>query len=64
LPHIFEPFQRGDGGSRHSGAGLGLAIVQGFVESNGGSVSVKSRRGEGTVFAVELPATAPGRRAS
>lgn len=54
---IFEPFYRGpqaDAG-RWSGSGLGLAIAKGFVEANGGRISVQSLPGQGTSFAVELP---------
>ena len=54
---IFEPFYRGqqqDGG-RWSGSGLGLAIAKGFVEVNGGTISVDSLPGQGTSFVVELP---------
>jgi two-component system sensor histidine kinase KdpD len=50
---IFEPFQRGD--DRHTGAGLGLAIVRGLVEANGGRVWVESLPGQGASFVVELP---------
>jgi signal transduction histidine kinase len=57
LPHIFDRFYRVDESrSRESGgAGLGLAIVQEFVELMGGQVGVESRRGEGTTFSVFLP---------
>jgi two-component system sensor histidine kinase KdpD len=50
---IFEPFERGD--DRHTGAGLGLAIVRGLVEANGGRVWVESLPGQGASFVVELP---------
>jgi two-component system sensor histidine kinase KdpD len=50
---IFEPFQRGD--DRHTGAGLGLAIVRGLVEANRGRVWVESLPGQGASFVVELP---------
>jgi K+-sensing histidine kinase KdpD len=33
----------------------GLAIVKGFVEANGGSISVQSLPGQGTTFYVLLP---------
>jgi signal transduction histidine kinase len=60
---IFEPFYRGDGKtSQHRGSGLGLAIVKGFIEANGGRVSVESRLGQGTTFVVELPLADAGPR--
>ncbi len=54
---IFEPFYRGQSGSASAavGSGLGLAIVKGFVEANGGSISVQSLPGQGTSFVVSLP---------
>jgi two-component system, OmpR family, sensor histidine kinase KdpD len=56
---IFEPFYRGRTARSRAwtGSGLGLAIVKGFVEANGGSVSVRSRPGQGTTFHVLLPVT-------
>lgn len=57
LPYVFERFYRGDKArTRQSGGtGLGLAIVRSFIESHGGSISVKSIEGEGTVFNIILP---------
>ncbi len=55
LERAFEPFYRDDPGEAHPGAGLGLAIVRGFVEANGGRVHAESVPGQGTVFAIELP---------
>ncbi|HZE03660.1 MAG TPA: ATP-binding protein [Solirubrobacteraceae bacterium] len=54
---IFEPFYRGPGAAARSrtGSGLGLAIVKGFVEANGGTISVQSLPGQGTSFVVSLP---------
>lgn len=57
LERIFEPFHRApetrnDG---HVGSGLGLAVVRGFVEANGGRVWAESLPGQGTTFVVELP---------
>jgi two-component system sensor histidine kinase KdpD len=49
---IFEPFyRRGDGG----GSGLGLSIAKGFVEANGGEISVESVPGQGSTFVVSFP---------
>jgi two-component system sensor histidine kinase KdpD len=50
---IFEPFHKGRRGA--GGAGLGLAIVRGFVEAVGGRVNVQARPQGGTAFAVSLP---------
>jgi two-component system sensor histidine kinase KdpD len=53
---IFTPFYRGEGTARTvSGSGLGLAIAKGFVEANGGRISVESLPGQGTTFVIELP---------
>jgi two-component system sensor histidine kinase KdpD len=54
---IFEPFYRGRnaGSLAGTGSGLGLAIVKGFVEANGGSITVQSLPGQGTTFYVLLP---------
>jgi two-component system phosphate regulon sensor histidine kinase PhoR len=37
-----------------SGSGLGLAICKAFVELHGGTISVKSQQGEGTIFTFTL----------
>ncbi|HEY2904447.1 MAG TPA: ATP-binding protein [Vicinamibacterales bacterium] len=57
LPHVFEPFRQHEAGSaRHSGLGLGLAIVLQFVQLHGGSVSAHSDGpGRGAEFTVRLP---------
>jgi two-component system, OmpR family, sensor histidine kinase KdpD len=55
LPHVFEPFRQGDGGGGHGGVGLGLAIVKGFVEANGATVTAESQPGQGSVFAIDFP---------
>jgi two-component system, OmpR family, sensor histidine kinase KdpD len=58
--HVFEPFFRVRG-TPGSGSGLGLAICKGFVEANGGQISMTSSpptSGRGTSFAVSLPLVA------
>jgi len=54
LERVFEPFfstRRGTGGS-----GLGLYISKSIIEDLGGSISVSSEVGRGTVFEIRLPA--------
>jgi signal transduction histidine kinase len=57
IPRIFERFYRGSRANeaRGSGSGLGLAIVKSIVDMHGGRISVESRVGSGTTFAVILP---------
>ncbi len=50
LPRLFERFQRSD-----SGSGLGLAIARRVVERHGGTIRVKTARGAGSTFTIELP---------
>ena len=61
LERIFDRFYRVDKGRsrREGGTGLGLAIVKELVESLGGTVQASSRLGEGSTFAIRLPAAAP-----
>jgi PAS domain S-box-containing protein len=53
---IFENFEQAlDSTSRlYGGTGLGLAIVKQLVEAQGGSISVKSKIGEGSTFSFTL----------
>jgi two-component system sensor histidine kinase KdpD len=55
---IFEPFVRGVSVDAERGSGLGLAIARGFVNLNGGRLWVESTVGDGTAFALALPAVA------
>lgn len=56
LDQVFNRFQSHTVGTRHRGAGLGLSIVQSFVELHGGDVLIDSAPGEGTVVTCILPA--------
>ena len=55
--HVFERFYRADSARNRAsgGSGLGLSIVRAVVEAHGGRVGVRSTRGEGATFLVELP---------
>jgi len=56
LEKIFENFQQASSRTSrlYGGTGLGLAIVKQLVEPQGGSISVKSKVGEGSVFSFIL----------
>lgn len=58
LPRVFDRFYRADNARSQNGdeSGLGLAIVKSIVTSHGGTVSVASELGNGTTFALHLPA--------
>lgn len=48
---IFNPFFT----RKEHGTGLGLAVTQRIIESFGGSISVRSKPGEGATFTIDLP---------
>ena len=54
---IFDRFHRVGCGLVHDvkGSGLGLAIVKHIADAHGGSVTVESSPGNGSVFALHLP---------
>jgi signal transduction histidine kinase/DNA-binding response OmpR family regulator len=63
VARIFEEFHQiaTTGRGARSGTGLGLAITRRLVEMLGGEISVSSREGEGSIFAVTLPLEIEGR---
>jgi signal transduction histidine kinase len=52
ISKVFEPYYS----TKETGTGLGLAIVRKAVDDHHGSISVKSKVGEGTTFTITLPA--------
>ncbi len=53
LPYIFDPFFSTK--EVGYGTGLGLSVAHGIIEQHGGTLSVVSRVGEGSVFTIRLP---------
>ncbi|AQG81593.1 PAS domain S-box protein [Spirosoma montaniterrae] len=53
---VFQKFKQvNPQGHKHKGTGLGLAITKELVELQGGTISVKSRSGQGSTFTFTLP---------
>lgn len=56
IPKIFEPFTQEDDTTtnKYGGSGLGMAITGSLIDMMGGTVEVKSKKGEGTTFTVRM----------
>ena len=59
LDRAFDRFSRSDDACGHSGAGLGLSIVQLIAEAHGGGAAAENRAGGGADVWVTLPRTGP-----
>ena len=61
LPRLTERFYRVDAARSHAlgGTGLGLAIVKHITNHHRGLLSIDSTLGEGSTFAVQIPAANP-----
>jgi signal transduction histidine kinase len=55
ISKIFEPYYS----TKDTGTGLGLAIVRKAIDDHHGTISVKSKEGEGTTFTITLPVSGP-----
>lgn len=57
LPHMFERFHRIENvvGRTYEGTGIGLSLIKELVQLHAGTISVKSKEGEGSTFTVKIP---------
>lgn len=57
LARVFDEFSQEESGARtqYKGTGLGMAITKRDVDMMNGTITVQSKKGEGTTFTVELP---------
>lgn len=65
LEQIFRPFGQASGAytaAKELGTGLGLTLVREIIEAHGGTVSVDSTPGEGSVFTLAIPLAQDGKQ--
>jgi len=55
LPRVFDRFYRAESSRGADGAGLGLALVKSIVDLHGGSATIESEVGRGTMVKLTFP---------
>ena len=55
LPRVFDRFYRAESSRGSDGAGLGLALVKSIVDLHGGSATIESEVGHGTIVKLVFP---------
>ena len=55
LDKIFAMFQRLHGRNEYEGTGVGLAVCRRITDRHGGTITARSKPGEGASFIVTLP---------
>lgn len=60
VQHICEDYTRAEDSrvSKTQGTGLGMSVVKGFTELMGGTLTIQSELGKGSIFCVEIPFSA------
>ena len=55
VKHIFERYYQGQNSENITGTGIGLSFADRLAKMMGGSISVESKRNEGSIFTLQLP---------
>ena len=55
IGRLFQAFEQTRSGLKSGGTGLGLALSRGFIELMGGTISVTSKVGKGSIFRFNIP---------
>jgi heavy metal sensor kinase len=63
IPYIFDPFYRADTARNRAagGTGIGLSLAMALVRLHNGTITVRSKPGEGATFVVKIPSPTPPR---
>jgi signal transduction histidine kinase len=52
---VFDRFYRADSSRSSAGAGLGLSLVKSIIDLHGGSATIESEVGRGTIVTITVP---------